>query len=85
MLLIFCPHCGPRNSSEFTYQGEGSARPDVDGVTPGQWRTYLYEKDNIAGPVSEEWFHSAGCRRFLIIERDTTTNDITSVRDRAEP
>jgi len=60
-------------------------RPGVDGVTPAEWRRYLYEKDNIAGLVSEEWFHSAGCRRFLIVERDTATNDITSVRDRAEP
>ena len=84
MLLISCPHCGPRNSSEFTYQGEGSARPDVDGVTASEWRTYLYVRDNTAGQVSEEWFHTAGCRRFLVVERDTTTNDISRVRDRAE-
>ena len=85
MLLILCPHCGPRNSSEFTYQGETSSRPDVSSVSPTEWRTYLYVKDNEAGPVTEEWFHSSGCRRFLVVERDTTTNDITNVRDRADP
>lgn len=84
MLLILCPHCGPRNSSEFTYQGEGAARPETEGVSAREWRTYLYERDNTAGPVSEEWFHSAGCRRFLIVERNTTTNEISSVRDRTE-
>ena len=85
MLLIPCPHCGPRPSAEFGYHGEGPARPEVGTVTPDRWRAYLYEKDNIAGDVQEQWFHSAGCRRFLLVERNTITNEIASVRDRSEP
>ena len=83
MLLIICPHCGPRASVEFSYHGEGSARPAAAEATPQSWRAYLYEQGNLAGKVREEWFHVSGCRRFLVIERDTLTNQITSVRDRA--
>jgi len=82
MLLIPCPHCGPRNSSEFTYHGEAGARPGSDEASPEDWRSYLYFHDNVAGPVSEEWFHTAGCRRYLSVVRDTVSNEITEVRDR---
>jgi len=82
MLLIPCPHCGPRNSSEFTYHGEAHPRPNPDTSTPQTWRSYLYSHDNRAGSTQEEWFHSAGCRRYLSVERDTATNEIFSVSDR---
>jgi heterotetrameric sarcosine oxidase delta subunit len=82
MLLIACPHCGPRNSTEFTYHGEAHSRPATDGVTESAWRAYLYLHDNAAGFTSEEWFHTAGCRRYLSVIRNTVTNEITEVRDR---
>ncbi len=77
-----CPHCGPRNSNEFTFNGEGSSRPDSD-VTPAEWRRYLYEKTNVAGVQVEQWFHVSGCRRFLRVERDTISNEIHDVTDAA--
>lgn len=80
MLVIACPHCGPRNSDEFTFNGEVVARPDP-ATDPATWRRYLYMKRNEAGWQSERWFHAAGCRRFLSIERHRTTNEIRSVRD----
>lgn len=79
MLVIICPYCGPRNSDEFTYQGEVPPRPDVNGADPAEWRRYLYMKSNLAGWVSERWFHVSGCRRFLMIERNTVTNEIRDV------
>lgn len=84
MLLIVCPHCGPRNSDEFSFHGEMSLRPSPDATTSSEWRQYLYMKDNVAGPETEQWFHGAGCRRFLVVERDTTSNEIRSVRDIAD-
>jgi heterotetrameric sarcosine oxidase delta subunit len=84
MLLIVCPHCGPRASIEFTFRGATTPRPSVDATTPAGWRAYLYERENLAGNVEEEWFHTAGCRRFLLVERNTIDNRITSVRDRAD-
>ncbi|MGI8699145.1 MAG: sarcosine oxidase subunit delta [Mycobacteriales bacterium] len=79
MLLIPCPHCGPRNSSEFRYAGEGRGRPDVTTTTRAQWRSYLYERRNVAGEVRESWYHTFGCRRFFTVDRDTVSNAIRPV------
>lgn len=79
MLLIACPHCGPRNSDEFVFNGEVRPRPDVKTTTPAEWRRYLYMRENLSGWVRERWFHVSGCRRFLMVERHTVTNEIRSV------
>ncbi len=79
MLVIICPHCGPRNSDEFTYQGERVARPDPGTADESAWRRYLYMKSNESGWVTERWFHVSGCRRFSMVERHTVSNEIRSV------
>jgi heterotetrameric sarcosine oxidase delta subunit len=78
VILIPCPHCGPRNSTEFAWTGERSRRPDPDATTttPAQWRAYLYERLNPAGWTTESWYHRFGCRRYLVVERHTVTNEI---------
>ncbi len=76
MVVIPCPHCGSRNVSEFAYQGEAKARPDVGSVTPAEWRHYLYSHHNRAGWTTEGWYHRAGCRRFIKVERHTVTNEV---------
>lgn len=78
MLLIVCPHCGPRTDSEFTHRGEIVTRPGHP-VAPEAWREYLYMRSNTAGLQTERWFHLHGCRRFLDVERSTVSNEITSV------
>jgi heterotetrameric sarcosine oxidase delta subunit len=83
MLLIICPHCGPRNSDEFVFKGERGRRPPVH-ADAAEWRSYLYLKDNAAGWQHEQWFHVAGCRRFLNVERHTISNEIRSVGDAGE-
>ena len=83
MLLIPCPHCGQRNSNEFTFNGEAVPRPEPD-PDPATWRRYLYMKTNAAGWQEERWFHVSGCRRFLMIERNQDTNEIRMVRDYGE-
>ena len=80
MLLIRCPHCGDRNSNEFSFSGEQVVRPEP-GTDIEQWRRYLYIKRNVADWQSEQWFHVSGCRRFLVVERNTVTNEIRSVVD----
>jgi len=80
MLLIECPHCGPRNSDEFTFNGERVPRPEPDAA-PETWRSYLYLRTNAGGWQTERWFHVSGCRRFLVIERNLDSNQIRSVRD----
>ncbi len=80
MITLSCPWCGPRNVTEFAYGGESGARPDPATATPQPWRRYLYTNANPAGPVTETWLHRAGCRRYLVVERDTTTNEILAIR-----
>jgi hypothetical protein len=37
-MLITCPHCGPRDVSEFTYQGDGNrVRPDPMSQDIAAW------------------------------------------------
>ena len=79
MIRIPCPHCGLRNSSEFRHTGEAPQRPDPNASTPQEWRSYLYDKQNPAGPVIETWYHAMGCRRFVTVERDRTTNQTRPV------
>ena len=76
MILLPCPWCGPRDADEFGYVGEMGARPDPRTTTPTQWRDYLYLRRNVAGWTSERWYHRAGCRRYLVVERDTMTNEV---------
>ena len=80
MMLVRCPWCGPRNADEFRHLGEVVARPDPDAATPEEWRAYLYLRANVAGWVTERWFHRAGCRRYLLVERHTVTNEIREAR-----
>ena len=76
MLLIPCPWCGPRNQVEFTYGGDATLkRPPVD-APQSEWFDYVYLRDNPRGPHDELWIHSAGCRRWFQVRRDTTTHDI---------
>lgn len=84
MLVIVCPHCGPRNDAEFTFRGEVARRPPPD-ANPATWRRYLYIRENRAGWQTERWFHLSGCRRFLEVERNTVTNEIRLVRDVGQP
>jgi heterotetrameric sarcosine oxidase delta subunit len=80
LILITCPNCGARNVSEFRYVGESIVRPEPNAATPQQWRAYLYERSNTAGWITENWFHRAGCGRFLQIERDTISNEVRAVQ-----
>ncbi len=75
MLLVPCPHCGPRNHSDLRYVGESRARPDPNTAAPEVWRSYLYLQDNPAGWLAETWYCRAGCRRYFTLERNTATNE----------
>ncbi|MDF0699582.1 sarcosine oxidase subunit delta [Rhizobium sp. MC63] len=81
--LISCPHCGARPKEEFSIRGDASlVRPAPDAGADA-WFKYVYLRDNPRGRHSEYWHHSAGCRRWLIVERDTATHKVHRVRDAA--
>ena len=80
MLLIDCPHCGPRPEIEFSYGGQAHlarpARPaDLDDA---EWEAYLYIRANPRGLHAERWRHIRGCGRFFNALRDTTTDRIAA-------
>ncbi|AIC30514.1 sarcosine oxidase delta subunit SoxD 2 (plasmid) [Rhizobium etli bv. mimosae str. IE4771] len=81
--LISCPHCGARPKEEFSIRGDASlVRPSPDAGAEA-WFDYVYLRDNPRGRHSEYWHHSSGCRRWLIVERDTLTHKVHGVRDAA--
>ena len=81
MLLTPCPWCGPRDEIEFHYGGEAHiARPaDPGALDDAAWAEYLFMRNNPKGPFAERWVHSAGCRRWFNIVRDTATHRILAV------
>ena len=76
MLLIPCPHCGPRNESEFQHGGPARIRRPVDigAMDDEQWVDYLTVLQNPMGPVDEKWWHVRGCGAWLTLSRDTVTH-----------
>jgi sarcosine oxidase subunit delta len=79
-MLINCPYCGPRDLSEFSYQGDGNrTRPDPASTDQAEWNAYVYDRANIAGDHNEIWQHAGGCRAHLRVTRNTLTHKITSV------
>ena len=78
-MRIDCPHCGSRDSQEFTYLGDAAPRrPGPDAPAEAMFE-YVYLRDNPAGPLREYWRHSAGCHAWLVVTRDTRTHVITDV------
>jgi len=73
MLLIHCPHCGPRAEIEFRAGGEAHIqRPaDPDATTEEEWAQYLFIRSNPKGLHRERWFHAHGCQRWFNALRDT--------------
>jgi sarcosine oxidase, subunit delta len=78
MLLIPCPHCGPRAEDEFSHGGDASiTRPtEPASLDDAAWTAYLYLRDNNAGPHLEYWYHRFGCRRWFLVRRDTLSHRI---------
>ena len=80
MIRISCPHCGLRDHSEFSYGGDASiAWPPLDAPVE-DWQKAVFQRENPRGMQKETWQHSQGCRMWLIVERDTLTHEIRSVR-----
>lgn len=75
MLLIPCPWCGPRDEVEFHYGGQAqvSYPEDPSALSDPQWADYLFFRSNPSGRFVERWVHTAGCRNWFDLTRDTVT------------
>jgi heterotetrameric sarcosine oxidase delta subunit len=77
-LRIECPNCGSRPYTEYWYGGElPGESTGRDPLEADYERVWL--RRNTPGRQTERWFHYAGCRRWLTVERDTRTNEIHAV------
>ena len=85
MMLIPCPWCGPRNQIEFTYGGDATVVQPPPDAPESEWSTYVYVRDNPAGPHDELWYHGGGCRSWIKVRRDTRTHRILASAPAGEP
>jgi heterotetrameric sarcosine oxidase delta subunit len=83
MMLIPCPHCGPRNVTEFSYGGDARVRRPANpqAVSDAEWEAYLFLRDNPCGMHDELWQHVSGCRRWIAVRRDTLTHEVVTAAD----
>ncbi|MBB4286264.1 sarcosine oxidase subunit delta [Roseospira goensis] len=81
MLLIECPWCGPREEPEFHYGGQAHVvRPaDPAALSDADWAAYVFLRDNPKGVFAERWCHTAGCRRWFNVLRDTVSHRVLAV------
>ena len=80
MLLITCPHCGPRAITEFGCHGEAHiVRPKAgqdSSLTDEAWGDYVFYRDNPKGLLREQWSHDAGCTQWFYAIRNSVTDII---------
>ena len=75
MKILNCPLNGPRNIAEFVCFGEVKPMPDPAAASDGEWTSYLFLEDNVAGVVDEWWLH-APTNFWFIVRRDTVTDKV---------
>jgi len=87
MFIIECPFCGPRDQSEFSYGGQAHiSRPNNgEELSDQEWAEFVFIRDNPKGLFAERWVHSAGCRKFFNVLRDTATDRIYAIYKMGEP
>jgi len=80
MIRIPCPFCGERDHSEFGYGGDATITYPALDAPAADWLEAVFQRQNIRGMQHETWQHVSGCRMWLVVERDTVSHEIRSVR-----
>ena len=76
MMLLPCPYCGPRDVTEFAYGGDANVPAPAEDAPVEAWSARVYLRANPRGPHDELWQHSAGCRRWIRVRRNTLTHEV---------
>jgi len=80
-MRLTCPFCGERDSEEFQVLGAAvGPRPNPRAEdAAAQFHAYVNLRENPAGPHREHWYHGVGCRRWLVVTRDTRDHTILDI------
>ena len=74
-IRLTCPNCGARSVEEWVHGEIFDVPPHIDDPDQRELdRSFMH--NNPEGPVREAWFHAYGCRRWLAITRDTTSDEV---------
>lgn len=79
-IQIPCPTCGKRPIQEFIY-GEMPVVPEEIADLDARDLDRAFMRNNLEGEVVERWFHSAGCRRWVTVRRDTRTDVVKKINN----
>ncbi len=79
MAWLTCPTCGRRPLDEFAFGDERRPAPDWISDTAERDFDVVWIFENPDGPTTERWFHAAGCRRWLTVRRDTSTDTVLEI------
>ena len=76
-IRIECPHCGSRSLEEWIY---GEILDVPKHITDDAARQFdrAFMHNNREGAIEEAWFHLYGCRRWVRVTRNTTTDEVLS-------
>lgn len=74
--VLHCPHCGPREVTDFRFGGEVRAGTGTRPVDERALTRALYLRANVDGLQREWWQHRAGCGAWFQAERHTGTNRV---------
>lgn len=84
-MRITCPYCGARGHEEFSYLGDATLRRPAPEASDAEWSDYVHLRDNPDGRHRELWYHGAGCRSWLVVERHLRSHEIFSVTPARDP
>ena len=56
------------------------ARPQWrDDMSDAEWADFVFMRTNTKGVFAERWIHSAGCRKYFNVLRNTATDEVLAV------
>ena len=73
MKRLSCPFCGERELEEFLFH-KTLAEPAAGAYAA------VYERSNRTELSVEHWQHLGGCRAWLLVRRNPSTNEVLEVR-----
>ena len=77
MLILECPYCGiMADETELAPGGEAHLKRVGPEGSDEDFESYLFDRENPKGVHFERWRHAAGCGKWFLAARSTTTLEV---------